>query len=295
MKRLSVLFKKNTGTIEDDVTVIIRGVGERTEATCLALLLQEIPKANIHLIHEIPFSAALKKSYAIGLAERRKWTMVIDADVLIRPGIIKDLYVRAENSPQSVFVLISDMLDNFFGGVRVGGVKMYRTKLLKKALKIAPDLNKRPEGQVNKTMHKDGYYVDITDISCGLHDFEQFYADIFRKGFAHGNKHALLADLLIPYWKRMSKKDNDFKVLLAGFKVGREKGGELKLDKDEVLVEFTQFLKSSKMSEKPPLKKKIGLEDVKAIMDTFVPPKEYAAVIEVVNKWGKPEIPKDAK
>ncbi|HTE22533.1 MAG TPA: hypothetical protein VK674_05840 [Candidatus Limnocylindria bacterium] len=295
MTKLLDRLRTKPKTIENDVTVIIRGVGERTEAACLALVSREIPRTNIHLIHETPFSAALKKSYKIGLAKGRKWTMVVDADVLIRPGAILDLYTRAENDPQSVFVLISDMLDNFFGGTRVGGVKLYRTKLLKKALKLAPDVNVRPEGFVNKTMHKNGYYVDITGISCGLHDFEQFYADIFRKGFAHGNKHASLADLLIPYWKRMAKKDKDFAVLLAGFETAKHKGGDLKLEKDEVLAEFTQFLTTSKTREKPALKKKIDLKDVTAIMDTFVPPKEYTAVIREINKWGKPEIPKDAK
>lgn len=290
--RLSIKHRTNPNS---DITVIIRGSGERTEQLCHTLLSDQISKNNIHLIHEVPFSKALKKSYRIGIEANRAWTLVIDADVLIRSGLISELANRATNAPSFVFAIQTEILDKFFGGNRVGGVKLYRTKLLPEALKIAPDVNNRPEGFVIKHMHQQGYYVDITQIVCGLHDFDQYYSDIFRKGFQHGVKHAKLTELIFPYWQRQTKTDKDFELLLAGFKLAKKYQGELVLDKNGVRSEFEAFMKKSKLNEKPKLDSELGQVYVDNLLRDFKTPPEFRAVNDEIVRMGKPTLPKSSR
>ncbi len=286
----------NKRPVDSHVTVVIRGVGERTEHACRALLAHQIRQRNIHLINETPFSNALRKSYEIGIKSRRKWTLVVDADVLASDNIISELFERGESRPKSVFCVQSSMLDKFFGGVRVGGMKLYRTDHLGQASTFIPEVNIRPEATVIKTMHKTGHYVDITDIVCGLHDFEQSYADVFRKGFAHGIKHASLTKLIMPYWERQKVTDKDFEVLLGGYTVGSIHKASLKLSKDEVREEFERFASNSKLVEKS--RQLTGYDNPAVIMkklSAFVSPPEYDDVMREIRKMGRPEVPKDAQ
>lgn len=286
-----LLLIKNR-SIQKNLTVVIRGVNERTEAQCKNLLVKQISKKNIHVVHKEPFRAALEESYRIGIKADRKWTMVIDADVLICTGLISKLYSKAENAPNSVFVILTEMIDKFFGGKRVGGVKVYRTKLLPEALKIVPESDVRPEAFVIKNMHKKDFYVDIIDLICGLHDYEQYYSDIFRKGYVHGVKHAAFAKTLLSFWKRQASSDLDFAVLLAGYTAASKHSGALQLAKDESRNYFTSYMKLSGIKEKDALDNDIN---VNSIIDNLSPPSEYYEVKKEIDKMGRPSVPKNAK
>ncbi len=292
MSRSSIHSYDKSG-LARHMIVIVRSIGERTDSACIKLLETEIGNDNVFVVNENPFSVALRKSYEIGMREGRKWTAVIDADILLRSGALQELLTRAESFPGSVFTIQSEMLDKFFGGTRVGGIKLYRTKLLPKAIRFIPDVNVRPETYVIRQMHAIGYYVDITDIVCGLHDFEQYYSDIFRKGFTHGIKHGSLAHILVPYWQRSNREDRDFAVLLAGFLVGQKHAEKLLLDKNEATQEFLKFLKLSKLKEKSKIKKEIDLAYVDKLIRNFVPPEEYYLVKSEIDSWGRPYVPKN--
>lgn len=282
-------FKKLLPT---SVAAVIRSSGERTEKQCHDLLARQVNPKHLHIIHEAPFSKALHKSFEIGIREKRDWTMVIDADVLPRINIVDELVSRARCSPKSVFALQTEMLDKFFGGTRVGGIKLYRTALLEKAISLIPQVDVRPETFVIKNMHKQGHYVDITELVCGVHDFEQYYRDIFRKGFTHGIKHASFAKVLTPYWERMKRKDSDFEVLLAGFTKGKRHTSQLRLDKNETAKEFKQYMHSVQLEEKNGLTSTPHVEEVLA---EFKEPKEYKAIKNEIDKKGRPTVPAAAK
>src|SRR5690606_24769415 len=110
----------------------------------------------------------------------------------------------------------SQMLDKFFGGIRVGGVKVYRTDYLKEAVKLIPEPNEslRPESFTIKKMTDKGYQQLQTNVVVGVHDFEQYYKDIYRKAITHSVKHAQYIPLLRTFWEREGKRDLDYMVLL---------------------------------------------------------------------------------
>jgi len=200
--------------------IIIRSAGERTEELCRKMILEQgINEKDIHMIHEVPFSKALKTSYELGIKSGKKWTFCVDADVLLRPGSIEKMIELAESAPKKVCQVQGYILDKFFGGIRRGGVHVYRTELLHKALTKIPDegINVRPESFLLREMEKEGYPHKIEPYIVGTHDDEQYNFDIYRKAFVQAVKHTSRSELFIKHWKSNCINDHDFKVALKSF------------------------------------------------------------------------------
>jgi hypothetical protein len=217
----------------NNVTVIIRSVGERTEAVCKKLILdQGVPSDSVFVIKESPFSKAMRVGSEIGISQAKPWTLCIDADVLLAPNSIEDLIVLANKQPKNVCEIQAYVLDKFFGGARQGGGHLYRTDLLDKVISSIPEegIDIRPEKYALNVMKKNGYPWVSVPIVVGLHDFEQSYEDIFRKCFVHAHKHLQYFNLFIPFWRQQAHKDLDYKIALSGFAAGVEHTGEVRID-----------------------------------------------------------------
>ena len=209
--------------LNDKVTIIIRSVGERTEQLCRELILaQGIAPANVVIVHEAPFSAAMRKSFEIGIERGLPWTFCVDADVLLRPGSVETMVSLAEEQAENVCEIQGYILDKFFGGPRHGGVHLYRTALLPKVIDCIPaeGVNVRPERHTLYAMKAQGHPWVSVPYLVGLHDFEQYYRDIFRKCFVQAHKHLYRAELLITFWRDLAMQEMDYAVALQGFARG---------------------------------------------------------------------------
>lgn len=203
-----------------DFIVLIRGANERTEELCKKLIVdQGVNEDNVRLIRESPFSKALLKTFEIGIEKDKKWTFCVDADVLLRPGSIHEMVRLADSQHEKVCQVQGYMMDKFFGGVRKGGVHLYRTSLLDKVIKHVPVEGTaiRPESYALQKMSDNGYPTSVVPYVVGLHDFEQYNFDIYRKAFVQAEKHQSRAELFIKLWKKRADSDFDYKVALRGF------------------------------------------------------------------------------
>lgn len=210
---------------ENNLTVVIRSVHERTESACYNLILEQgISSSDIFIIHETPFSSALQKAYSIGIEKGKKWTLCVDADVLLRSGIISQMLQLADKMPEHVFETQGMIWDYLFGGPKEGGIHLYRTSLLPKALHFTSEagFQARPENYILLRMKAEGHPFQRLNLVVGLHDFDQFYKDIFRKCFIHAYKHTKYISLLLPYWKTMVEHSEDFKIARLGLIAGME-------------------------------------------------------------------------
>lgn len=202
------------------ITLIIRSVRERTEQLCKKLMIdQGVKEENIFVVNEVPFSAAMKKSFEIGINENKKWTFCIDADVLLGSGSIEKMIEYAEKQNENVCEIQGFVMDKFFGGPRQAGNHLYRTSLLEKVIECIPDegVDIRPERYTLGRMKLKGYDWKIVPCIVGIHDAEQFNFDIYRKAFVYAIKHLDRAELLITNWREQYEHDPDFKVALKGF------------------------------------------------------------------------------
>ena len=128
--------------MNEDVFVVVRANGERTTRVSLKLVSYQVPKDNILVINETPFSKAVKTTFQKGIEANQKWTLALDADVLLKTGAIKELINRAESLPQNFFMIQGRVLDKFFCFGRNGGPHLFRTDLLKIAINKIPNSEK---------------------------------------------------------------------------------------------------------------------------------------------------------
>ena len=93
----------NHRSIDNTVTVVIRSVGERTENLCREIIAAQIAHQNIFLVREKPFACAVQRTFQIGIEQGRPWTLAVDADTLLLPGVIQYLCEYAETQDANLF------------------------------------------------------------------------------------------------------------------------------------------------------------------------------------------------
>ena len=221
----------------DDVVVIIRSSSERTEELCKYLVEKQVPETKIVVIKEKPFTAALKRSFEIGLDFGLTWTLCIDADVLISTGAISDLLNQATDQSTDFFNCTGRIYDKFYGRANVGGLHLYRTSLLGKAVSLVPEpgMSLRPETYVKDTMHAQGYPCSKLKAVYGIHDYEQAYCDIFRKMVVRGQKSEEHIKRLLVRAELLADEDIDFLVAIWGIRYGQS------ISADDILLDSEQW------------------------------------------------------
>ena len=239
----------------NNLTVILRNSGERTFSCCKKLLTLQVPEEHIAVIEEAPFSAALKKSLQIGLENGRKWTLCIDADVLVKTNVIPSLIEAIENTDDNVFEIQGLVLDKFFPILRPAGNHLYRTELMEMAIKCIPEegTSLRPESDMLNEMSARGYPWHQIDLIVGLHDFKQNYSDIYKKCFLQAHKHKEIISFVERYWDSKKKEDNDFRVALLGVRAGKIYNKNVFVDRNFLSSETNDVLTLMKIQEKKPI------------------------------------------
>lgn len=235
-----------------DTTIIIRSVGERTTPVCEKILQEYFPEIKIHIISEAPFSKAIEKCFQLGIREQKKWTLCIDADVLPQKGSLETLVNLAEEQPAHIFEFQGLILDKFIPIKRPAGNHLYRTSLLQKAIGLIPHGSGvlRPETDMLNRMGSLGYPFLQTNILIGIHDFFQFYEDIYRKCFVQAHKHKSVLLQIESFWRKMKNEDKDFRAALLGALSGTVHEGDIEIDKEMVIEEARFVLQLKSIKEK---------------------------------------------
>ena len=255
-----------------DLSIIIRSVGERTTALCHKLAAQSVPERQIRVISEKPFGRAVRKGFEVALDMGATWTLVLDADVLLAPGFVKNALQTARRL-DSMFVLQGLIFDKFFHVLRPAGNHLYTTSLLDKALDCIPPEGStlRPESSTITSMTEQGYRFYQQPLLAGLHDFEQHYADIAKKCFLQAHKHTDFLPLVAPRWGEMANSDADFQVALASAKAGLLFTGNIQVDADFLGIMTRDILDSLHLSPKPPLQQNAYTNDkITALLKNYM-------------------------
>ena len=235
---------------------IIRSAGERTTGLCEHLIRQFAPKENVRVIHERPFSAAVRKSFELGAASGLKWTCCIDADVLLFEQAMAEQLRLAETLEDTIFCVQGLVLGKFLPIRRPAGNHLYRNALAGRAIPLIPQDGDalRPESVTTQAMKDQGYFTYQTSVVLGLHDYEQYYRDIYRKCFLHINKHEEdLMPMVESHWRKHRKTDQDYEVALLGALAGKVHEGSVYIDKQFQQEEAQRMLLLKGIAEKPPL------------------------------------------
>jgi hypothetical protein len=191
---------------------------------------------NIFVINERPFSSAMKVSYQLGIDQKLTWTYVIDADILLKEGAVKEMLAVIEKMPGHTLGISGELLDKLHGAKRSAGNHLFRTKYLARLIdhiKSYENESIRPESSAIRQLHQQGYIFKKNRLFIGLHDFEQHYYDIARKAFTHSKKHSKHLSEFISFWTRKAPADHDFKAALFGLSKSVLYQNDVKINADD--------------------------------------------------------------
>ena len=239
-----------------DVRLVIRSAGERTTSVAARLAVQcGVAADDITIVREVPFELAVRASYQEGIRAGRTWTMTLDADVLLNATAIADLIHCADQLPSHFLQLEGCVFDKITGSYRQAGHRIYRTELLPLALTQIPPpgIRIRPERFTLGQMIALGYPSRCVPEVVGLHDFEQHYADLYRKSLVHAKKHPYLLDDLLLRCARQMHEDTDFLIILKGLWDGLRMPGMASIDVRRYEDQARRAMQSMGLTEKAPI------------------------------------------
>jgi hypothetical protein len=189
------------------VVAVIRSNGERTKDLCVRLVNEQIEAKCIEIT---PFTEALRRCFEIGIESKADWLLTVDADVLVFPGAVREFSKLAECMQSNVFHFQGVIRDKLYPrDLRPAGHRMYRVRELPNLIGLIQDDIRVESSLVKRYQH--GTSVAVKNI-FGLHDFEQWYADLRRKGRVHAIKHGAWP---VAHWKR--SPDLDLRAAYAGW------------------------------------------------------------------------------
>lgn len=263
-----------------NVSVIVRSANERTEALCLHIIRQQVPGQNIVVIHERPFGQAVRRSLEIGQDLARDWTLCVDADILLRSKAVSQMCSLIEVTSDDVFAVSGWLSDKLLCRNRVG-MSIYRTRLFNNALRYAQDIDDdaRPETLVKSRMKDAGFpFVVPPESIVGVHDFDQFYSDIYRKVISHTQKHPDVFEYIPTIWRRLAEQDADYRVALWGYRAGLIFDDNILVDRGLFPEEIDGFLRLAGLQEKSNIDISTwASESVEQIVNGMSPAPEYLA------------------
>jgi hypothetical protein len=239
---------------DQDLAIVIRSAGERTLEVCYNLIVSQCG-CSIEIVKERPFESALRRSYEIGIQQNSAWTMTVDADVMLRKGAVRALLAAAEAMPRRYFQLQGRIHDKITGLYRRAGLRIYRTSLLAKAVKMIPSPGDeiRPEQFVTDRMQELNYPARNIGYVAGLHDYEQYYRDLYRKAFVHAHKYRDLVSIIIQRCDELKRDDRDFLIILRGLQDELRHTGVVRLDVGDFSSDLTMILTQCGLDEKTQL------------------------------------------
>lgn len=238
-------------TSNNEYIIVIRTVNERTLQLCQHLIVKQSHNITIHVIKNLPLEETIKVCYEIGSKSKKKWMITVDADVLISEGALNKILAESEKLPKHYLQVEGRIVDKLTQRVRWAGIRCYRTELLAKAIELIPSHSTiRPESSAIDKMKVLGHPSKRSNSIFGLHDFEQFYSDIYRKAFIHSYKHQMFLFDMINTWKQKAKYDTDFIVALKGVSDGLCSLSLQNSNKNTDLLLMEQILTNLNVTEK---------------------------------------------
>jgi hypothetical protein len=239
---------------KDDISVVVRSAGERTASASAALLRHIFPERNVTILESAPFSKAIMDAWEVGRQQKKNWVLCIDADVLVTRDGVLGLLEKASNVAENVFEIQGLVLDKFIPVLRPAGNHLYRTAFTERAVAMIPveGTSLRPESDMLNKMAAIGNSWIQCETVVGLHDFEQFHSDIFRKCFLQAHKHSNLLLEVEKYWIENAEEDLDFKVALWGALSGKLYTKAVFVDKRFLSDETNKILKAINIEERSP-------------------------------------------
>jgi len=263
------------------ITVVIREAGERTAELCHRIVAAQVLPGSVTVVSERPFAAAHEKSVRIALAQRRQWSVFLDADVLLRRDALRRMVEELESCTHTFYMMNFLVLDRGFGGPAYG-VHCYRTELFGKAVKFMKVAwqDQRPETRLCKEMAKRGIPTILSRTIVGLHDYEQYYRDLYRKVFVRAAKFPKRVEYMSKRLRCAYATEPESRVMMWGLVDGvlyAKENAIAPLDIEYYQEKSMAALRMLGLAERDPLNDADYHVPIVDMINSFVPDKDYLA------------------
>lgn len=187
---------------------VIRSIGERTEEFSKSLLGKQVDE--IFLVKDIkPIKNMTINCIEIGLNTNADYMITCDADVLPYENSVEFLvdYMKKENN-----IVITGYTISKFLGKRQGGLRIWNCKKIDVCISTLTNYSEtqqRPEAFINRTHN--GLLIDVI---TSLHEYEQYYIDIYRCFLNKSQKQKKIENLVKTF---AYKNDFDYIVAYHGY------------------------------------------------------------------------------
>jgi hypothetical protein len=229
-----------------DLQVVILATEERTAE--LARQNAERQCDNVVMIHDDrPFYQKLKDVYSIN---GYKWVIISNGDILFKDGMVQNLYNYAEENQDGIFAAYG-IIDCKFLGKRYASPKIYKSAVFPHLEKHVSNVIRPEASAIGKIGNKYGRLHEI-DVLTAKHDYDQYYTDIYIKGYLYGIKFFQhVAERRWKMWQKQATHDKDIEVVMKGFKDGSTSKKKIGIDRS--MFDKEQILKMLNVEEKQPI------------------------------------------
>lgn len=233
--------------------IVVRSNGERTLNECLRILkTQNTVKAEIKVLTEKPFEKALRKMFQFAKEGNYDFLISLDADILLSFDGLGKLLAEARRLDKSEFGVQAYVYDKILACLRPAGPRVYRAELAELAIQNIPLDGKfiRPEARIVERMRNLGFGYKRSQAIVGVHDFEQYYSDLYRKSFVHAKKHEREVLYLLKRINRLYDVDDDYKIIKQGFLAGLDHKLDKTQNREQIQSQFENVMKQLELTEK---------------------------------------------
>ncbi len=165
-----------------DFYIVIRSANERSLPLCLKSVRSL--GVDFEVININPFWKAVIKTFKIGIKRGRRFTVGLDADIVLYKNAI-DTFIRVITKTPRYWKYDFGLKDRFYPN-KIWGVHVYETRALPIALENLPkniQIISKPERRFCFELRKKEYNdINVPDI-VGEHGYNQYYRDIFNRFF----------------------------------------------------------------------------------------------------------------
>ncbi len=203
----------------EELEFVIRTVGERTEEVCIELVNQQKEDSEIlHVLRENTHVKAVDSTIKIGLRCKAKWFVAIDADMLLTNDGLTKIRSEIRSCSSDVAILHPAVVDKLYRMKR-WGLTVYRQSILSELydefLEIRKKQHLKIEGAAIKALSvKDNRKVVFLRYEVAIHDFYQYYSDLYRKAYLNALRNPGYNRKSAKCWKKLSTSDHDYLVML---------------------------------------------------------------------------------
>ncbi|MCA9302918.1 MAG: hypothetical protein KC996_02225 [Phycisphaerales bacterium] len=243
-----------------ELTIVVRAAGERTEQACTEIMRRGLKDpAQCTVIHEKPFSAAVRRTLEIGRDSGRPWLIAVDADLLPLADVLLRVREVCGKMAVNAYCATPLFLCKTMAGLATRGLHIYRAPLLGEALSVVPNKLEplRPESAIQDTMMKRGYTRECYAKIFGLHEFEQSYRHIYIKTLLRARKEPDL-QTLSDRLEIAAESDSDAMVSLWAIEDALQGEQPPEYDWSAQYPRFEERMREHSMSEKPAM----SLQDI---------------------------------